>query len=108
MAEMTPEQRFKRIERTLEWVAEGQARFLTDLERSKAASEARFVRIENTLESVTEHQARFDTKLDRSYAQGRRMVLALLRGIRRSEARLRAEMQAHERRHLDDHHHRDG
>ena len=81
MAEMTPEQRFEKIERTLEWVTENQARFMTEL-------------------------AEMTERHDRAYRQGRRMVLALLRGIRRSEARLRAEMDARERRHLDDHHDR--
>jgi hypothetical protein len=111
MAEMTPEQRFEKIERTLEWVTENQARFMTDLERSKADSQARFVKIESTLEWVTENQARFTTELaqmkerhDRAYRQGRRMVLALLRGIRRSEVRLRAEIDARMKRHLDEDH----
>jgi hypothetical protein len=78
---MTPEQRFEKIDRTLEWVAERQALFMTELEAMQK-------------------------KHDRAYAQGRRMVLALLCGIRRSERRLRAEMDARMNRHLDDDHDR--
>jgi len=84
MPEMTPEQRFERIERTLEWITENQARFMTDFERSKAEFAARFAQMEE--------------KHARAYARARQITLALLRGIRRNEARLE--------RHLRDEHDR--
>jgi hypothetical protein len=86
--EMTPEERFERIERTLEFVANQQARFFSDLEELRGATLRNSEQIEKNSEQIRElmelafvFQGRFDHTaelMERQSERLERLELALV------------------------------